>query len=71
MKLEKNVGVLDAVLRVGIGLVLIYLGLASDMINDSIASTLLGIFGIVIFASGVFRNCPMYTLIGFNSCNHP
>jgi hypothetical protein len=69
MLFKKNVGKLDAILRVGIGAAMIYVGFIDlTLINDSFASTLLGIFGSIIFLSGVSRRCPMYDLIGFNSC---
>ena len=70
MAFKKNVGVIDAVLRVGIGAALIYAGfISTDLIGDSVASILLGIFGLIIFTSGIARRCPLYDLIGFNSCN--
>lgn len=70
MKLKRNVGKLDAILRVGVGAGLIYLGfLKPDIINDQVASYLLGIFGSILFLSGVFRFCPFYNLIGFSSCS--
>ena len=70
MIFKRNVGTLDAVLRIGIGAVLIYVGFVSDdMIGDNVAATLLGIFGLIVFTSGVARRCPLYNLIGFSSCN--
>lgn len=69
MKLTRNVGLLDAVLRVGTGTGLIYTGFISELINDSFASNLLGVVGIIVFASGAAGRCPLYDLIGFNSRN--
>ena len=68
---KKNVGTLDAVLRVGIGVGLIYTGFfATDLIDDSVASMILGVAGVIILVSGIFSRCPLYDLIGFNSCSH-
>jgi hypothetical protein len=71
MNFKKNVGKLDAILRVGIGGAMIYAGFFNaDLIGDQIASVVLGVFGAIIFSSGIVSHCPLYNLIGFNSCNH-
>ncbi|MDH5485657.1 MAG: DUF2892 domain-containing protein [Gammaproteobacteria bacterium] len=68
MNFEKNVGRLDAVLRTGLGAGMGYVGLIdTGLIDDQVAAIILGVFGIVIFSSGIFRRCPLYSLIGFNS----
>ncbi|TNF37320.1 MAG: DUF2892 domain-containing protein [Gammaproteobacteria bacterium] len=70
MKFTKNVGIIDSILRLGVGAGFIYIGfINSTFIEDDIASTILGIFGSIIFVSGALRRCPMYDLIGFNSCS--
>ncbi|WP_319513777.1 DUF2892 domain-containing protein [uncultured Cohaesibacter sp.] len=56
-----NVGKLDRVIRVIVGVVL----LAIVFIGPQ---TLWGLLGIIPLATGLFRFCPLYTLIGFNSC---
>ena len=56
-----NVGGIDRVLRIAVGLVLI--GLA--------ASGIVGVWGwigIVPLATGLFRFCPLYPVLGINSC---
>jgi hypothetical protein len=56
-----NVGGIDRVLRIAVGLVLV--GLA--------ASGIVGVWGwigIVPLATGLFRFCPLYLAIGFKSC---
>ena len=55
-----NVGGVDRVLRIAIGLVLV--GLA--------ASNVIGVWGwigIVPLATGLFRFCPLYPLLGISS----
>ena len=57
-----NVGRIDRVLRISVGLVLV--GLA--------ASSLIGIWGwigIVPLATGLFKFCPLYPILGINSCS--
>ena len=56
-----NVGKLDRIIRVIVGIVL----LAIVFIGPK---TLWGLIGIIPLATGLFRFCPLYTLIGFNSC---
>jgi hypothetical protein len=56
-----NVGTTDRVLRIGAGVVLIGLA-AADVIGAW------GYLGIVPLATGVFRFCPAYRLLGISSC---
>lgn len=68
MVYKKNVGALDAVLRIGIGGAMIYAAfINTDLIDDRLAAALLGILGLVIFVSGLLRHCPLYNLIDFSS----
>jgi hypothetical protein len=56
-----NVGGIDRVLRIVVGLVLI--GLA--------ASNLVGVWGwigVVPLVTGLFKFCPLYTMLGIKSC---
>jgi Protein of unknown function (DUF2892) len=58
-----NVGGVDRVLRIVIGLVLV--GMA--------ATNLVGIWGwigIVPLVTGLFRFCPLYSIIRINSCGN-
>ena len=56
-----NVGRIDRVLRIAVGLVLIALA-ASNVIG------MWGWIGIVPLATGLFRFCPLYPVLGINSC---
>jgi hypothetical protein len=59
--MKVNVGTLDRALRIGAGAVLI--GLAAGGVVGA-----WGYLGVVPLLTGLFRFCPAYTLIGFNSC---
>jgi len=59
--MKLNVGGIDRILRVVAGLALIGLTLAG-MIG------VWGWIGVVPLATGLFSFCPLYTLLGFNSC---
>lgn len=56
-----NVGTIDRVLRVVIGLVLIALA-ATGTIG------VWGWIGVVPLLTGIFGICPAYTIIGMNTC---
>jgi hypothetical protein len=56
-----NVGGIDRVLRIAVGLVLT--GLAASNIVGA-----WGWIGIVPLATGLFRFCPIYPVLGINSC---
>ncbi len=55
-----NVGGIDRVLRIAVGLVLI--GLAASGVVGA-----WGWIGIVPLATGLFRFCPLYPVLGINS----
>ena len=56
-----NVGGLDRILRIVVGVVLIALA-ATDRIGWW------GWLGIVPLATGLLRTCPLYQMLGMNTC---
>lgn len=68
MKIVINVGRIDQVMRLVLSALMIFFGFFSNaLIVDDIAGILLGSFGIFIFLTAIFRYCPLYLLIGFDS----
>ncbi len=59
--MNKNVGTIDRVLRITAGVVLIALAALGKV-------GWWGYFGIVPLATGLFRFCPAYTLLGMRTC---
>ncbi|BDX18165.1 MAG: hypothetical protein CMK85_11065 [Pseudomonadales bacterium] len=59
--MKANVGTIDRVLRILAGVVLIALTLTGTI-------GLWGWIGLVPLATGVFRFCPLYPLLGINTC---
>jgi hypothetical protein len=59
-----NVGTIDRVLRIVVGLLLISAA-ATGRIG------MWGYLGVVPLATGLFRFCPAYTLLGMNTCGTP
>ena len=59
--MKANVGGIDRILRIVVGLVLVAL-----VVTGTIG--LWGWVGVVPLATGVFGFCPIYPLFGFSSC---
>ena len=60
--MKANIGTIDRSLRILAGLLLIGLSL-SGVIGAW------GWIGLVPLATGIFRFCPVYTLLGIKTCN--
>lgn len=59
--MKANVGTIDRVLRIVVGLLLIALALTGTI-------GVWGWIGVLPLATGVFRFCPAYPLLGINTC---
>lgn len=59
--MKTNVGSVDRIARIAIGVILIALALTGTI-------GAWGWIGIVPLATGLMRTCPLYSLIGFSSC---
>ena len=62
--LATNVGGLDRIARVIIGLALI----AGFFLNADASLRWLYLIGIVPLATGLMQTCPLYSLFGLNTC---
>ena len=56
-----NVGGIDRILRISVGIVLVVLA-----VNGIVGWW--GWLGLIPLATGIFRFCPAYPLLGINSC---
>lgn len=59
--MKANVGGIDRILRIVIGLALIALTLTGTI-------GIWGWLGVVLVATAAIGFCPLYTVLGFNSC---
>lgn len=59
--MKANVGGIDRTLRIVLGLVLLSLVVIGP-------KTLWGLVGLVPLATGLMRFCPLYPLLGVNTC---
>lgn len=59
--LQKNAGKIDRIGRIILGVILLALTIVGP-------KTLFGLIGIVPLLTGLFGSCPIYTLLGINTC---
>jgi hypothetical protein len=62
-----NVGTIDRILRIVVGLFLISLVFIGDRIIGQ--NVVWGWIGIVPLATGIFRFCPAYKIFGIKTCS--
>lgn len=59
--MKSNIGTIDRALRIIVGLILIGLALTGTV-------GWWGWLGVIPLATGAFANCPLYSIIGLNTC---
>ena len=62
--LKKNVGNLDRILRIVVGIALI----AGYFLNADATYRWAYLIGIIPLATGLMSSCPLYTLLGLRTC---
>jgi hypothetical protein len=62
--LKTNVGGIDRILRIVVGLAL----LAGFFLNADASLRWLYLIGIVPLATGLMSSCPLYSIFGMNTC---
>lgn len=62
----KNVGATDAGLRALLGVVL--LGISASFNNRPLLALGAGLIALVFIGTALFRMCPLYTLLGIDTC---
>jgi len=60
----KNVGSIDRILRIVIGLALI----AGFFLNTDGSYRWLYLLGVIPLATGLMSSCPLYSIFGFSTC---
>ena len=66
-----NVGGIDRILRFVAGVVLTIIGVKPDLVGVSAAGALHWVLlavGLVMLGTAIFRFCPIYPLLGLNTC---
>lgn len=65
--MKKNMGNADKFLRILAAIVLIYL--AHEVVTETPWNYVLYVFGGIFILTSVFSYCPMYPILGMNTCN--
>lgn len=60
--IKKNVGSIDRILRVIIGAALLIAYFTMENASPFL------LIGIIPLATGLFSSCPLYSILGFNTC---
>ncbi|WP_109434307.1 MULTISPECIES: YgaP family membrane protein [Aquimarina] len=64
--MRKNLGKIDAIIRIILGVVLAYL-FYNNFISDTLGIVLLSVSGVLVI-TGFMGWCPLYKLFGIASC---
>ena len=68
MNIKRNMGRLDQMVRIVVGLASIYFGfIDSTLIAEPVIAICLGTFGILNLLSVVMRYCPLYVMAGIST----
>ena len=71
MKIVRNMGLIDQLVRVVVGIASIYFGfIDSSSIAEPVIAICLGIFGILNLLSVVMRFCPLYVMAGISTTSN-
>lgn len=66
--MQKNVGVVDMVIRFVIAAVLFYIGFADNpIVSGGLSKNIIKAMAFLPLLTGTFRFCPLYALIGMNT----
>lgn len=65
-RFSRNVGNVDRAIRLGIAVLLLYLGLG--VYAGSTLGIILAIVALIPLATALVGTCPLYTLLGVNTC---
>jgi hypothetical protein len=64
--MEKTVGSTDKIIRIIIGIILLIIAFALPV--GAVLKVILVIFGIVALITAISGLCPLYSLLGINTC---
>ncbi len=68
MPLKRNLHTVDRIARFIIGLACIYIGFIDhSIINNTIVSILVGLFGLLNLGVVIFAHCPVYSIAGIST----
>jgi hypothetical protein len=69
MSFKRNLHPLDRVIRALLGLGCVYIGFIDQtIIGNTLASILVGIFGVINLFAALVSYCPIYGIAGISTC---
>ena len=69
LRIKKNIGTLDMLLRIGISAALLYAALGpGHVIHDGFAAGVVTVLATMNLIAAVLRFCPLYLVTGINTC---
>lgn len=70
--MKANIGTTDRMVRLIIGLVLLVLALVPGLLGGgALVPWLAGIAGVVLVMTALLNFCPLYRILGVNTCGLP
>ena len=67
--MKKNVGTIDMIIRLVVCMVLLYIGFVDNpIVSGGLSKKIIAGFAIMPLLTGLLRFCPLYTVIGANTC---
>ena len=66
--MTSNVGNIDRIARFVLGLVLLALPFATNMVQSTPATVICVVVGLVMLATSAMKFCPMYRILGIQTC---
>ena len=66
--MKRNIGAIDMIIRLVISAALFYIGLVDNpIVSGGISQKIVAVSALLPLVTGIFRFCPLYTLIGLNT----
>jgi len=66
MQLNKNMGTLDRIIRIGIAVVIAVLYFSGNL--SGLAAIILGILAVIFVLTSIISFCPLYLPFGLSTC---
>jgi len=67
MNIKRNLHTVDRIFRLTIGLVCIYIGFFSGLLDNQMVSVIIGIFGAINVYAFSVASCPVYSVCGIST----
>ena len=64
----RNEGTVDRIIRVVVGIVLLYIGFVDKQWVTGTPSIIIGIVGLIPLIIGIVGFCPLYRVLGIRTC---